>query len=110
MVEEPYRDSVVQTRLSNARAHLVRAIDTANVLVIYGLAISPLDVELGEVIAAGLHEGRVEEIQIVDPDFRNVAERIATFGNAGSRERPIFARSPTALTNVWRFNADELVD
>ena len=77
-------------------------------LVLYGLALSALDVELGEIVAAGLHEGRVRGIHIVDPNYARVAERVATFEKAGTDALPIYCCAPNRLGSTWRFDVAQL--
>jgi hypothetical protein len=108
IVEEPFRSPSERAALSDARSELVNAIGQATRLVLYGLALSALDIELGHIVAAGLHDGRVREIQVVDPNYASVAERLGTFGKIGSSDLPVVCRSPSALSEQWRFEPGDL--
>jgi hypothetical protein len=105
VVEEPYRDRAELVELNNRRALLVRAITHAKRLVVYGLGLSSLDVELGQVLASGIHESTVREVVVVDPQYVRVAERIATLNDAGAKSLPIRCCRPERLEEQWTFTA-----
>lgn len=103
IVEEPYRTEPERQYLSNARAHAARAMGSATRLVIYGLAVSALDAELGALLFAAVHQSTVKEVHVVDPCHRDVVERLLTLEPLGTSELPIYSRSPSALQTIQRF-------
>jgi len=106
IVEEPYRERAEFTRLNNGRAQLVRAITAATRLAVYGLGLSALDAELGQVLASGIHGSTVREIVVIDPRYVDVAERLATLNDAGALTMPIRCSAPSELTREWMFSPD----
>lgn len=77
--DEPYREEVRVNELMRAHDKLKRFVDRCTKLVIYGLALSPLDVEVAQMLASGMHESpSFREIVIVDPQHKLVASRLVT--------------------------------
>ena len=77
--DEPYRDRERVKAMMLAHGALKSFVDRCTKLVIYDLALSPLDVEVAQMLASGMHESpSFREIIIVDPDHRAVANRLAT--------------------------------
>ncbi|HET9960616.1 MAG TPA: hypothetical protein VFQ61_39365 [Polyangiaceae bacterium] len=85
MVEEPYRSTPETDELKTIRTSLFRAIGKATRVVLYGVSISGLDVEFGQVLASALHGGSVHNVIVVKPTYPDVAERIATIVNDAER-------------------------
>ena len=106
IVEEPYRETAEFRRLNNGRAQLVRAITVATRLAVYGLGLSALDAELGQVLASGIHGSTVQEILVIDPRYVDVAERLATLNDAGGLTMPIRCSAPSELAREWIFSRD----
>jgi hypothetical protein len=78
---EPYRQlgSTAATRLLERRQALVTGINEAQMVVLWGLGLSPLDAELMLAIWIGLWgeaSSRVERIVIINPDHQCVAKRL----------------------------------
>jgi hypothetical protein len=108
LVEEPYRTRAQRTYLKSHRGELTAAIGQATRIVVYGLALSPLDPELGQVIASGVHHSHVREISVVDPNYVEVAERFATLDDIGSDKLPIHCWHPSDLTRRWTYQAQDV--
>jgi len=51
-------------------------LEVANRVILYGLAIDPLDAELGQTLAAGWSNSNLEEVFIVNPHHSVVAHRV----------------------------------
>src|SRR4051794_13128719 len=80
-------------------------------LVIYGLGLSALDAELGQILASGIHQGRLQQILVVNPHYVEVADRLATLDDAGSLRMPIRCYLPHDLHNEWLYSpADALAE
>ena len=77
---EPYRpqDSPEAQELLKRRQVLADCIEEADVLVLWGIGLSPLDAELMQAIQKGLYAGdlRPRVIRIVNPEHRQVARRL----------------------------------
>ena len=109
IVEEPYRKRRVRDELSDRRREVVDGIGTASRLVLYGLALSPLDAELGQILASAMTGGRVSAIHIVDPQYPLVAERVAGLLDETSATRTaIYGMPPGDLARQWRFERGRL--
>lgn len=108
-IVEDYRDEAKRKLLSNARAGLVRALDKTTRLILYGVALSPLDIELGQLIATGLHEGAITEIYVIDPAYPNVAARLATL-TEDLPPVPVRCYHPGDLRREWLFSPDDVVE
>ena len=76
IVEEPYRTRQEKGDLQYRRRQVMNTIKDSHRLVLYGLGLSPLDAELGQVLASGLNRSQVARIDIIDPEPFPVAERI----------------------------------
>jgi hypothetical protein len=97
IVEEPYRTEEEKAELVAIRRDVVRAITQATRVVLYGISVSPLDAELGQLIASGLHKSTVQEVHIVNPHFEEVGERVATLLNEESASVKLVGRHPANL-------------
>ncbi len=78
IADEPYREQGEAADLAYRHRQLIDHVADSTRLVFYGLSVSPLDAELAQMIAAGAHESPLQEIIVVDPNYREVAERIGT--------------------------------
>jgi hypothetical protein len=111
IVEEPYRRKLVRGFLSDRRAEVLNGIGEASKLVLYGLALSSLDAELGQVLASAMHASEVQQVHVIDPRYPLVAERIAGLTDA---ERAtgveVFGSLPTNLGRTWRFSPKTIRD
>jgi hypothetical protein len=105
VAEEPYRERQHLQQLLVQRRAMVRAITNATRLIIYGLGLSALDAELGQILASGIHQSSVREIVVVNPQYVDVADRLATLNDAGSLTMPIRCYLPDALDDEWRYSA-----
>lgn len=112
VVEEPYRLPGESDELKTVRGSLSRAIDQATRLVLYGIGISALDAELGQILASGLYDSSVREIIVVNPRYVDVAERVATLLRDGeqSAHASIMCYAPSELTRPWVFSTDTLIE
>lgn len=107
VAEEPYRPNDQQRELVLKRKRMMNAISEATLLVIYGLGLSALDAELGQIVASGIHGSALKEIVVVNPHYVDVADRLATLNDAGSLTMPILCYAPNDLHCGWRFSASE---
>jgi hypothetical protein len=105
VAEEPYREPAQRRPLIERRRDLVRAITRATRLVFYGLGLSALDAELGQIVASGIHNSSVTEIIVVNPHYVHVADRIATLNDGGSLTMPIRCCLPTRLDQMWTYTS-----
>jgi hypothetical protein len=80
-------------------------------IVLYGLALSPLDAELGQVWASAMLGSNVRRIHVVDPDYVCVAERVAGLTDASSaRGVEILGCPPGRLNLGWRYTSKAVHD
>lgn len=100
IAEEPYRTEEEKGQLVGIRRDLVAAIRIASRIVIYGLSVSPLDAELGQLLASGLSGSTLEEVLIVNPEFREVGERVATLVEDDAPRVRILGCHPEQLRDV----------
>ena len=91
VAEEPYFDDDDTTERSNFRGAMIQAIHEAKRVVLYRLGLSPLDAELGQILASGIHDSGSKEIFVIDPNHHRGgracrhAERCGTRARAGYR-------------------------
>jgi hypothetical protein len=99
---EPYRDAL-QTRGLHARhTAAMRHLERADRMIVYGLSLSPLDVELAFAIGEVCRRGSLADIQVIDRDACAVAERLAiTLGR--SDLPPIHCSRPEEPARSWLF-------
>jgi hypothetical protein len=76
IVEEFYRTEEERRFLGGMHAAVLQAMTAAQVIIIYGLSISPLDAELTQIISASCYLPNIKAIKIVDPNHKAVAEKI----------------------------------
>ena len=83
-IVEPYRSGSVESCLHGGIAGgLMSVLQNTNRLVIYGLSLSPLDVELGLVICDGFHNTRLpDEVIVIDVYPSLVVDRLQYLGIA----------------------------
>jgi hypothetical protein len=105
VVEEPYRGKEQRRYLQQRRVSAMTTLKEASRVVVYGLGFSPLDVELGQVLALGMLGGAMREVLIIDPDYVRVAERIAVLNDSGGPDLGIFGVHPKRPGSTWKFSA-----
>lgn len=76
MTKEPYRLFHEEQHLGGMHSSVIRGLEDAHRVVVYGLSISPLDAELGQTLAAGWTNPNLKEILIVSPNHEEVAHRV----------------------------------
>ena len=107
VVTEPYRKEGARRLLRHRRAEVVCGMQQVSKVVLYGLALSPLDAELGQVLASAMNGSNVQRIQIVDPDYASIAERVAGLTDAANARRvEIVGGPPDQLDLGWRDGPD----
>jgi hypothetical protein len=98
MTFEPYRDEASIQLLSKRRGAIMKALEAAERVVIYGLSLAPLDAELAQVVAWGMDSGRVDDVEIIDPEHRRIARRLMAL--IPSRRPKVLGREPSTLGAV----------
>lgn len=76
VTKEPYRTPDEEIRIGSLHGSIWRALEYCHRIVIYGLSLSPLDAELGQILACGFASKTVKEICIVAPDHESIAHRV----------------------------------
>lgn len=76
VASEPYKTLEQCAEIASRRIEIVRILGEATRVVIYGLALSPLDIELCCAVTMGMSSGNVKELWIIDPDYVRVANRL----------------------------------
>jgi len=76
VINEPYRDIAEIQVLNEEHNNAVVGFKKTNRLLIYGLALSALDCELGHFLSLALREESLEEVLIFDPNHKEVSKRI----------------------------------
>jgi hypothetical protein len=84
---EPYFEEAQQLALFRMLRNLVREMDSANILVLYGLSLSPLDAELSLWLSMGLDNSKINRIYVVDPQHTTVISRLSILLTAETSER-----------------------
>jgi hypothetical protein len=108
VAEEPYRTATETAELTLPRDTLVRAMQRATHLILYGLALSPLDAELGQVLASGMNGSQIKEVMVVNPDYPAVAERVAGLTDLGTGPIPVIGVHPQDLRRRWTYSRTDL--
>lgn len=99
---EPYRGEVALGYLAAEHDAALRHLEQAQRIVVYGLSLSPLDVELANAVGEGCRRARLDDLYVIDHDFCAVAERLSiTLGR--SDLPPIRCFSPDDLARQWTF-------
>jgi hypothetical protein len=76
ITKEPYRSKAEEQFIGGIHSSIMKGLESATRLLIYGLSMSPLDAELMQTLAAGIDCRTIREIVIVVPDHELVARRI----------------------------------
>ncbi|OYP37074.1 hypothetical protein [Rhodopirellula sp. MGV] len=76
LTKEPYRTPDEDQRIGGIHGSIMRGLEGASRVVIYGLSLSPLDAELLQTLAAGFSNDNLEEVHVVVPDHELVAGRV----------------------------------
>jgi hypothetical protein len=99
---EPYRDERKIEDLEALHAQAMQRLQHADRMIVYGLSLSPLDVELAFALGEVCRLGSLSAIHVVDRDVCAVAERLAiTLGR--SDLPPIHCFTPDDLEHGWLF-------
>lgn len=75
-IEEPYRADIERKFLGAMHSSAMQHLINAEVLILYGLSVSPLDAELIQMIGGCLSSNNIKCIKIVNPDHSSVAEKL----------------------------------
>jgi len=82
IIYDNYRDIALQKKFEAINIKAATILCEAKTIVIYGLSMSPLDVELAQIFYRSFIGTEIETILIIDPEAAKVAERIQfTFDN-----------------------------
>jgi hypothetical protein len=76
LTREPYRTPGEEQQVGGIHNSIMRGLEDASRVVIYGLSLSPLDAELLQTLAAGFSNDNLAEIHVVVPDHKLVAGRV----------------------------------
>lgn len=76
LTKEPYRTHDEEQQIGGIHGSIMRGLEDASRVVIYGLSLSPLDAELLQTLAAGFSNDNLAEIHVVVPDHKLVAGRV----------------------------------
>jgi hypothetical protein len=99
---EPYRDQAEARALDALHTAAMRDLERADRMIVYGVSLSPLDVELAFAIGEVCRRGTLADIHVIDRDACAVAERLSiTLGR--SDLPPIHCSCPDELERSWLF-------
>jgi hypothetical protein len=103
VAEERYRSRRERRGALRARGRATRLVGQATCVALYGLSVSALDAELGQVLASGLLGSPCRKVWVFDPWYPKVCERIE-----GLLPRGFHAQGshPRRLGDVWTFSAE----
>jgi hypothetical protein len=76
MTREPYRLAEEEQQIGRMHGAIWRGMENCHRSVVYGLSISPLDAELGQILACGWSSKVLKEIDVISPDNEAVAHRV----------------------------------
>jgi hypothetical protein len=76
LTKEPYRTPDEDQKIGGIHGSIMRGLEDASRVVIYGLSLSPLDAELLQTLAAGFSNDNLKEVHVVVPDHKLVAGRV----------------------------------
>jgi hypothetical protein len=97
--EEPYRTKEERQYFGKRHVIALRALDKAHTIILYGLSISPLDAELGQILGACLERQNIKRVLIVDLCPEAVAERVNLLLNY-SKDISVHGYHPSDLTTL----------
>jgi hypothetical protein len=106
MTKEPYRRAKDEQSIGSIHGTVWKGLEKANRVIIYGLAIDPLDAELGQILAVGWSNSCLEEILIVDPNHEVIAHRVNLLLDR-RRDVRVLSLNPSTLEEekdytIWR--------
>jgi hypothetical protein len=81
VTQERYRQPDEDQKIGTMHGRVWKNLEVANRVTLYGLAIDPLDAELGQTLAAGWSNSNLEEVFIVNPHHSVVAHRVNLLDN-----------------------------
>lgn len=73
---EPYLSNDEFSERISRHIYTVELLSEARRIILYGLSLSPLDSELGEVVSEAVAIGDCEQILIIDPNHEQIAKRL----------------------------------
>jgi hypothetical protein len=76
VVNEPYRSKKELLQIDRTHMALVKNLQMAHRVLVYGLSLSPLDAELTQLLRGSWDNDNLEQIDVVVPDHEIVAERV----------------------------------
>jgi hypothetical protein len=98
---EPYRPPDIRRNAQKRHNQIMKLLERAERLVIYGLSLSSDDAELSNLIAVGLDQSNVSQIEIVDPQHALTAGRVMALLHG--RQPTVWGRSPSQLGGPTRY-------
>lgn len=104
MADEPYRTSEEKNTATNERGALATLVDESDLIVVYGLSVSALDAELGQVLASGMAGAGMKTVWVIDPQYPFVCERVDGLLDPESGSR-VEGSHPGRLKRTWQFSA-----
>lgn len=101
---DPYRKQDSRRFVQARRRAITQALERAERLFLYGVSLSPDNVELAHALASGLDESQVQHVEIIDPRPERAARRLMALLR---RRRPsLTGRTPDQLappaSYAWR--------
>lgn len=76
VVDEPYRSKEEESILGKMFITVMDEIEKANIIILYGLSLSPLDAELTQLLSTTINNDNLKSVIIIDPEHRKVADKI----------------------------------
>lgn len=77
--DEPYRSSHEENFHGKTHLDFIDNLEFANVLIIYGLSLSPLDAELTQHLHVALYSSNIEQVVIIDCNPQIIIDRLTAF-------------------------------
>lgn len=94
--KELYRTRTEKRKFDKRNAIFLHNTEIANKIILYGLSLDPLDAELSQVLAGCCLEENLQEIIIINPNFKKIAERVRIL-NESDRKIKITCYDPSDL-------------
>ena len=76
VTKEPYRSKAEDVSIGTLHGTAWRTLETATRVIVYGLSLSPLDAELGQILACGWATKKLKEIIVINPSHEEVAHKV----------------------------------
>jgi hypothetical protein len=97
VTKEPYRSFEQEQEIGGLHGSIMRGLESASRVVLYGISLSPLDAELNQTVAAGWDNPHLTEINIIAPNHKEIAQRVNVL-LANQREIKVTGFEPSDLS------------